>query len=367
MPPPPVVYAVLPGGIDDPAAPSGGNTYDRQLCRTLAAAGWTVREVAVPGRWPQPDPTAASALAEELAALPDGAVGLLDGLVACAAPDAVVPESDRLRLVVLVHLPLADETGLSPAVATERDARERQTLHRAAAVVATSQWAARQLVHRHGLSAAQVHVAAPGVTAAPLAEGTDGFSQLLCVAELTPRKGQDLLVEALAQLPDRRLRLRCVGGLGRAPGFADRVRRLANEHGLAGRVQLAGPHAGAQLHAAYAAADLLVLASHAETYGMVVTEALARGIPVLATEVGGVPEALGRAPDGTVPGMLVPLGDPAALAAALRRWLEEPTTRRRLRRAAQERRAVLPGWEHTAKAVAGVLAAVRFAEPGAAR
>ena len=99
-----------------------------------------------------------------------------------------------------------------------------------------------------------------------------------------------------------------------------------------------------------------MLASHAETYGMVVTEALARGLPVLASEVGGVAEALGHGDDGTRPGLLVPPGDPAALGAALRAWLGDAELRGRLRRAARERRASLRGWSATTSVVAGVLA-----------
>jgi glycosyltransferase involved in cell wall biosynthesis len=88
---------------------------------------------------------------------------------------------------------------------------------------------------------------------------------------------------------------------------------------------------------------------------MVVTEALARGLPVVAAEVGGVPEALGHGADGTRPGLLVPPDDPAALRDALRAWLEEGDLRRRLRRAARERRASLSSWSTTASVVAEVL------------
>ena len=82
-----------------------------------------------------------------------------------------------------------------------------------------------------------------------------------------------------------------------------------------------GPRTGADLDRSYAAADLMVLASRAETYGMVVTEALARGLPVVAAEVGGLTEALGHGADGIRPGLLVAPNDPGALGAALRAWL----------------------------------------------
>ncbi|MFH9978695.1 glycosyltransferase family 4 protein [Streptomyces sp. NPDC017179] len=349
------VHFVLPGGVDDPATPSGGNAYDRRVSLDLPGFGWQVRAHPVNGAWPRPDGEARAELARVLRELPDGAVVLLDGLVACGVPETVVPEAERLRLAVLVHLPLGDETGLDPAVAAELDARERQVLRAVAAVVATSDWAVRRLVSHHGLAPDRVHAAAPGADIAPLAPGTDGVSRLLCVASVTPRKGQHRLVEALAAVTDLPWSCTCVGALTQDPAYVDRLRGLIAEHGLQDRFHLAGPRAGAELDASYAAADLMVLASYAETYGMAVTEALARGIPVLATDVGGVGEAVGRAPDGGVPGILVPPEDPAALAAELRGWFGEADVRRRLKSAARGRRAALDGWANTARSLAGVL------------
>jgi glycosyltransferase involved in cell wall biosynthesis len=108
----------------------------------------------------------------------------------------------------------------------------------------------------------------------------------------------------------------------------------------------------------YAEADLLVLPSWGETYPLVVGEALAHGVPVLATAVGGVPEALGHARDGRRPGILVPPGDAPALADALRRWLEDPALRSQLRRSARSRRATLQRWGSTARVFDAVLTRV---------
>ncbi|WP_079124208.1 glycosyltransferase family 4 protein [Streptomyces sp. NBRC 110611] len=357
------VHFVLPGGIDDPAAPSGGNVYDRRVCQGLTAAGWPVRETALPGAWPQPDAADRTRLARTLAALPDDSLVVLDGLVACGVPDAVLPQSGRLRLAVLVHLPLADETGLPPATAARLDDRERRTLRAADAVVATSPWTARRLAAHHGLDPRRVHLAAPGAAPAPLAPGTDGAARLLCVASLTPRKGHDLLIEALSGLTGLSWDCEFAGAPGPDPGYVAELRETVARRGLTRRVRLLGPRTGAALHRTYAAADLVVLASRAETYGMVVTEALARGTPVLATDVGGVPDALGRAPDGSLPGVLVPPGDPGALAAALRRWLEDAALRHRLRMSARRRRDMLAGWQTTTQSLAGVLEQLRR-QPG---
>lgn len=349
------MHFVMPGGVDDPAAPSGGNAYDRRVSLDLPGFGWQVHKHAVAGEWPRPGASARAELASVLRGLPDDTVVLMDGLVACGVPEIVVPEAERLRIVVLVHLPLGDETGLEPVLAAELDAKERAVLRAVPAVVATSDWAVRRLVSHHGLAPDRVHVAAPGADIAPLASGTDGLSRLLCVAAVTPRKGQHRLVEALAAVRDLPWSCVCVGGLGQDPEYVADLRSLIAKYGLEHRLHLAGPQAGAELDASYAAADLMVLTSYAETYGMAVTEALARGIPVLATDVGGLPEAVGRAPDGGVPGILVPPEDPAALAAELRGWFGEADVRRRLKAAARGRRAALDGWATTARSLAGVL------------
>jgi glycosyltransferase involved in cell wall biosynthesis len=199
-------------------------------------------------------------------------------------------------------------------------------------------------------------VAAPGVDAAEPATGTAAGGSLLCVANVTPDKGHDVLLDALATMTDVSWHCACVGSLDRDPAFVAVLRRRAADDGLGDRVRFPGPRCGADLDRTYAGADLIVLASRAETYGIVVIEALARGVPVLATDVGGVTEALGHGADGVRPGLLVPPEDPSALAAALRAWLGDAEMRRTLRRAACERSESLPRWSTTASVVADALA-----------
>ncbi|MFV2100930.1 glycosyltransferase family 4 protein [Micromonospora sp. LOL_024] len=330
----PILHVVLPGDIDDPASPSGGNGYDRRICAGLADAGWSVRERAVPGAWPDPTPAERAAVAHLLAGLPDAALILIDGLVASVVPDALAAHARRLRLVALVHLP-------------RDDASEARALAAATAVVATSTWTRDALVRRYALPAHRVHVAAPGVDPAAPAPGSPAGSALLCVAAVAAHKGHDVLVEALAAVADRSCTLTCVGPLHREPEFVDRLRDRIAVHRLGDRVRFTGPRTGAGLDAAYAAADLLVHPSRGETYGMVVTEALARGVPVLATAVGGLPDTLGHTATGERPGLLVPPDDPSALGAALGRWLDDAALREDLRRAARHRRAALHDWTST--------------------
>jgi glycosyltransferase involved in cell wall biosynthesis len=348
-----VVHVVVPDGIDDPARPSGGYVYDRQVCDGLAGAGWQVIEHVAPGSWLCPDLTAERALARIIAGIVDGAVVLIDGLIASTAPGILVPEADRLRLVVLVHMPLGEAPPCHPAARALK--REGAVLSAVQHVITTSSWTRERLLLRYPLAPDKVHVAQPGVDQAQLASGTEGGGELLCVAAVAPHKGHDQLLAALATIADLPWRCVCVGTLHREPAFVEHLRRRAEASGISDRICFPGPQVGDDLASAYAAADVLVLASRAETYGMVVTEALARGLPVIATAVGGVSEALGRTGSGRQPGLLVRPGDCGALAVALRRWLTEASLRQRLREAARERRSTLSGWSEPTDRIAQVL------------
>lgn len=312
------VHVLVPDGVDDPRRPSGGNVYDRKVCGGLAALGWSVHV----------HPVGRRSLAEVLRELPCGSVVLVDGLI---ASDALAPEAERLRVVLLLHMP-----------------RENMPLSTASAIVVTSEWTRRWLGEHYALP---VFVVPPGVDAADVAPGTASGGQLLCVGAVTRLKGHDLLLEALASVDDLDWQCTCVGALDLEPEF---VAGLVEHR----RVCFTGPLTGPDLDRAYANADVLVLASRAETFGMVVTEALAHGLPVIARDVGGVSEALGRAADGSRPGVLVPPDDSQALGQALRCWLSDAARRQELRAAARSRREELSDWAQTSRSLSAALAEV---------
>jgi glycosyltransferase involved in cell wall biosynthesis len=343
------VHVVVPVGIDDPARVSGGNRYDREICECLRKSGWTVEEIATPGSWPRQVPAASAGLARALDRLPDGALVLIDGLIASAAAAVLVPRSARLRIVVLVHMPLGGD-----AVSADQEAA---VLTAARAVVTTSEWTRDHLLGRYRLAPARVHVVRPGTDPTAAAPGTVAGGRLLCVAAVAPHKGQDLLLEALAAITELPWECLLVGPLDRAPGFVATLQERIAAAGIGERVRFTGTLTGEALGRMYHDADLLVLPSRSETYGMVVAEALAAGLPVIATAVGGVGEAIGGTPSGP-PGLVVPGDDAAALARALRCWLTTPELRRRLRAAALQRRTTLPRWRATADRMAAVLLAV---------
>jgi glycosyltransferase involved in cell wall biosynthesis len=249
----------------------------------------------------------------------------------------------------LGHRPPDDEV-------KEARMRERAVLSAAAAVVTTSAWSRRRLLELYQLSADRMHIAEPAVDAAELATGTAGGEALLCVAAVTFDKGHDVLLEALATISDLSWHCVCVGSLDRDPAFVKSLLQRSLDDGLRDRMEFPGPRTGVDLDDTYASADLLVLASRAETYGMVVTEALAHGLPVVAADVGGLTEALGEVPGGIRPGLLVPPDDALALGATLRSWLADAELRTRLRLAARDRRESLSRWSNTTSVIADVLA-----------
>jgi glycosyltransferase involved in cell wall biosynthesis len=344
------LHAVLPDRVDDPLRPSGGNLYDRRALDGLTALGFAVTEHPVGSSWPHPSRADLGRLAAVVELLADGSLLLVDGLVASAAARVLVPQCGRLRVVVLLHMP------------TGPDPDERAVLTHAATVVTTSEWSRDRIRQWYGVQrACVVH---PGVDRARPARGTtlDGVA-LLCVAAVHSIKGHDLLLDALDELGAWPWSLTCVGATDLEPAYARELREMIRARGWTRRVRWTGPLVGRALDAAYDAADLVVVPSRTESYGMVVAEALARGLPVVAAEVGGIPEALGRAPDGARPGLLVPPRDAHALAGALATWLGQPEMRAGLRAAAADRRPTLAAWTVTADGLADVLNAVAGPAP----
>jgi glycosyltransferase involved in cell wall biosynthesis len=348
------VHVILPEGFDDPGQPTGGNIYDRRVCAGLAEAGWEVLVKTVAAARPASGPDTRADLARIMSAIPDGATVLIDGLIASPAAAQLVPHSARMRMTVLLHMPVAAVLGAHGDASVQRS--ERDVLRAATGVVATSEWTRQQILARYAIPASRVRVARPGVdqVAAP-ARPVRGH--LICVGVLSRHKGQDVLVEALAELGDLDWHGVLAGPLDRDPEFAGQLQARITFLGYGHRIQLTGVLTGAALSQAYSTADLLVAPSRSESYGMTVTEALAHDLPVIAAAVGGLPEAVGSTADGIRPGQLVHPGDPVALAAALRRWLGDERYRDRLRAAARQRRSTLGSWEQTTQEVTNALTA----------
>ena len=344
-----VVFA-FPGDL---ATPTGGYRYDRRVMDELRALRWDVRPLSLPADFPDPSEASLAEAERQLAATPPDAVLLIDGLAFGALPAALIDRLDR-RIVALVHHALGLETGLSPARATALLKSEKAALSRAARVVANSSSTAAFLFGEFAVAKDKITVAEPGVDPAPRARGSDGPPLLLSVGAVTPRKGFDTLVAALAKIAELPWECRIAGRLDVDAAAAGSLRAAIATLGLDRRVKLLGALDDAALAREYDRARLFVLPSHFEGYGMAYTEALARGLPVVAGD--------GGATAHTVPadaGVLVPPGDAGALAAVLRRLLTDPAELDRRAEAAWRHAERLPRWRGTAVAIAAALEAAR--------
>jgi len=336
----PAASFVVPGSV---ATLTGGYGYDREIIAGLERRGWAVRVHELPGAFPFPSAASRAAAAHALAALPSGTRVVIDGLALGALPDEVAAEAERLVLIALVHHPLADETGLSvPARTALRDS-EWRALRAAKRVVVTSRATAARLAS-YDVAPSSIDVIEPGTDPALQSRGSGGGTvELLCVATVVPRKGHDVLLRALAAMPERSWHLTCVGGLDRDPAWAAAVQALARECGLESRVSFAGEEGRAAVDARYHAADVFVLPTWYEGYGMAVAEALARGLPVVSSATGAIADLV-----GADAGLLVPAGDAPALAQALESIVGDAALRARLADGARQVRLKLPSWDDAA-------------------
>ncbi len=336
MTPVPRFHFVSPGPLDQP---TGGYGYDRRILEETARAGVRVVHHALPGRFPSPDRTACAAAERLWQSLGASDRVVIDGLALPAFEKPILHGNGGPRPLALVHHPLHLETGL-PADEAERLRRiETALLQAADAIVATSPATGRTL-GAMGIDAVPIHVVVPGTDPSPPAAGSGGETvALLCVAALTPRKGHLTLVSALSGLGYLSWRLDCVGPTDRDPATAAAVRSAIGDAGLSDRISLAGVLSETALAAAYHRADLFVLASSYEGYGMSFAEAMARGLPVVASGEGAVRE--------TVPaeaGLVVTAGDRNALAASLAATIADRRLRARLGEGARAAGRALPDW-----------------------
>lgn len=334
------LHFVLPG---DPETRTGGYLYDRRILAGLADHGWTIDLVRLGDGFPFPTEAEAADAARLLDALPPGHPVIVDGLAGGVLPDAMRRLSARHPLVALVHHPLAEETGLDPAARDALALSERAGLAHAARVIATGPATARRLVADYAVPEDRIGIVIPGTDIGPIARGSGDRPALLCVGSLTPRKGQAVLVRAVARIADRPWHLVLIGSPDRDPTYAGEVRQAVTTKGLGDRVDLAGELDADAVARHFATADIFVLPSFLEGFGMVLTEAIAHGLPIVATTAPAIPDTV---PEGA--GLLVPPGDEAALAAALSSLIDDPNRLDRLRDAAIRARESLAGWDDQA-------------------
>ncbi len=347
----PALTLIVPGRLE---TRTGGYGYDRRIVSGLRDRGWDVNVVGLADSFPFPSLEARNQAVGALASVPDGATVLIDGLALGVLPAEVEREAERLRIIGLVHHPLAAETGLGSDAISELERSERRALAAVRSVIVTSPATAWAL-DAYGVNPERITVVEPGTDPAPIARGgrTPSEVALLCVATLTPRKGHALLLGALASIPQRHWRLTCAGSVDRDSQMFERLRRQLDLSSIADRVDFVGDLDRPALDLCYDAADLFVLPTLYEGYGMAVAEALARGLPIVSTATGAIEQLVTGS--GRPAGIVLPPGDEPQLAAALSRVIGDEDVRNRLAAAARERRGRLSTWDDACERMAAAL------------
>jgi glycosyltransferase involved in cell wall biosynthesis len=344
-----VVFAV-PGDLD---TPTGGYAYDRRIIAELRRLGFAVETIDLGDRFPRPSTATRKAALAALERAPPGMPVIIDGLAYGALPELAEGYCKTRPVIALVHHPLAFEKGLAKNEAAQLAASERAALAGARRVIVTSPATAALLIADYDVARDRITVAPPGSDRVARALGNAGGPvALLSVGAVVPRKGYDVLVAALASLADLDWRSTIVGPRDRDPATAARLEAQIDALDLAGRITLAGAVTPERLAGLYAAADLFVLASRFEGYGMAFAEAASCGLPIIGTTAGAIP-------DTVLPGagLLVPPDDVAALAAALCRLIGNAEERAMFAEAAFAVADRLPRWEDSARLVAAAIEA----------
>ncbi|WP_456269902.1 glycosyltransferase family 4 protein [Kushneria sp. AK178] len=328
---------------------TGGYIYDRRIVEALRESGIAVEVIGLDGRFPWPDDIARESLQRALGGCTDRSLVVVDGLAASAMPEVLAVHAHRLTLVGLIHHPLGDETGLDDGQRDTLLQLECQALQTVAGIIVTSRFTRRRLIEL-GVDEARISVVEPGITPVPVAPADNDTPQLLCIATLIPRKGQHLLLEALADLKAHDWHCDLIGDDTRDERYTERLRELIIEHQLEARVTLHGALPPEALEAHWRQSDLFVLPSFYEGYGMVITEALAHGLPVITTTGGALADTLPASA-----GVHVPPDDVPALRHALRSLLFEDAATRStryqdLRQGALKARETLNDWPGAADA-----------------
>ncbi len=322
---------------------TGGYIYDRRIVEALRELNIAVDVIGLDGRFPWPDDIARESLQRALGGCTDGSLVVVDGLAASAMPDVLAVHAHRLTLVALIHHPLGDETGLDDSQRETLLELECRALQSVAGIIVTSRFTRRRLVEL-GIDETHISVVEPGITPVSIASADNDTPRLLCIATLIPRKGQHLLLKALADLKSQDWHCDLIGDDTRDERYTSMLRDLIVEHQLEPRVTLHGAMPPEALEAHWQQSDLFVLPSFYEGYGMVITEALAHGLPVVTTTGGALADTLPASA-----GVHVPPDDAPALRDALRSLLFDDTPTRSaryqaLRQGALEARTTLNDW-----------------------
>lgn len=333
---------LYPGNL---ATPTGGFAYDRRLIAALEMEGVQVNALSLGEGYPQPDRGALQRADETFAAIEDRATVVIDGLAYGVLEEPAARHAGRLTLIALVHHPLARETGIDAATAAKFKASETNALKAARAVIVTSSTTAATLAQEFAVPEAKITVIEPGLDqTAPAIGRENGACGIISVGSLVPRKDYPTLLAALAALKHLNWHLDIAGDDTRDKACTAEVAETIAALGLGDRVTLHGALQPSDLDRLYHRADIFALTTRYEGYGMAFTEAMARGLPVVATGEGAVA--------ATVPpqaGFVLAGGDSRSVSHALERLMSDRDLKTKMSEAARLHAQSLPDWQSRAR------------------
>ena len=332
---------VIPGDIEQP---TGGYRYDRQIIDHLQDLSFACRILSLPGQYPFPREADRKTALNLVAGQEGQDVAVVDGLAGGVLPELLEILSKTSPVVALIHHPLFLETGLSEEQQLRLKSLEKTGLSHASLVITTSRETARQVESVFDFDGTRIKAVLPGVECPGMSTGSgEDTVNLLCVASVIERKDHITLLRALSMLTDLDWRLDCVGKTDFDPELFSGLGKFVSENNLQDRIRFHGELENRDLEEFYRKADIFVLPSRHEGYGMAFAEAIVRGIPVLGTTAGAIPDTV---PDSC--GILVEPGNVGALAAALKSLLEDKDLRQQLRNGTLLAAPGFPDWRNTA-------------------
>ena len=339
---------IIPGDIN---LPTGGYRYDKEIINAWENSGVEVELISLEGNYPFPSEKEKQSAIDSIKDFPKADIAIVDGLLGGASPNFLKALSQRMPVSALIHHPLCLENGLDADTAKGLETSERHGLEFVENIVTTSPATAKTVAKLFNFDATKIHTVLPGVTRAEISRGSQNSTvNLLCVGSLIERKGHRFLLEALSQLNHLDWRLDCYGSTDfDTKLFAELTKMLeTSEH--SDKIKFHGAVSDTTLEAAYLNADIFVLPSLYEGYGMVYAEAIVRGLPIIATRAGAIPQ--------TVPetcGILVEPENIEMLKQAIEELISDKELREQYRKAAIREEPNFPTWQKSAHQFAAIL------------
>ncbi len=342
------VLFVIPGDIN---LPTGGYRYDREIINAWKTTGVDIKLISINGNYPFPSEAEKQDAIAQVDTFPKADIAVVDGLLGGISPGFLQKLCKIMPVVALIHHPLCLENGLDEATAQSLKQSEKQGLEFISNIITTSPTTSKTVAELFGFNTDKIHTVLPGVDRSATSTGNDDRTiNLLCVGSVIKRKGHKDLLLALSKLTHLDWRLDCIGSTNFDKILFDELQMIIKQEKLTGKIKFHGGVTEEALEKACSKTDVFVLPSLFEGYGMAYAEAIVRGIPVIGTIAGAIPE--------TVPencGILVKPSDVSSLANALETMISNETLRAQYKNNAIVEEPNFPTWKNSAKQFVEIL------------